>query len=43
MTDRQILQLLVDALQAILNDGEGNLQAQIKVEQAQAALLEDEA
>jgi malonyl CoA-acyl carrier protein transacylase len=44
MTDRVILQLLVDALQAVIAGNEDALyQAQHKVNQAQAALLEDEA
>jgi hypothetical protein len=40
MTERQILQLLVDALASILAGGDGYSQAALKVEQAQAALLE---
>jgi hypothetical protein len=42
MTDRVILQLLVDALQAMITGDEAWLQAQIKVDQAQAGLLEQE-
>jgi hypothetical protein len=44
MSDRQILQLLVDALNAMLASGgsDGALQAQIKVDQAQAALLAEQ-
>jgi hypothetical protein len=42
MTDREIIQLLVDALQAMLAGGNPEGQAQVKVDQAQAALLEDD-
>jgi malonyl CoA-acyl carrier protein transacylase len=43
MTDRVILQLLVDALQAVIAGNEDALyQAQHKVNQAQAALLAEQ-
>jgi hypothetical protein len=42
-SDRVILQLLVDALRALMVGGEdGSAQAVVKINRAQAALLEDE-